>query len=316
MEDYTIEGAEKEWIIMKKQWTFLPYGFMIYKNNSSLNGGCMEGFVIESGKFPRLNQHTPPIKFIGYLPNSKEQRKITHPTINFCFIISSMASEHKHIVDGVKYSVSPPYFMFHKPDVVYETVLSAICEIFYYSYDARFSDSFKYFLEAQARPVRSLILSSEITHLINRTLELCSNIHAPGAADRLDRICDQLTNEIVLADKTSLVQVDNQLSAIYDIASYVEIHYMDNIDWNALIRKHRFSKRTFLRLWEKVFEMPPGQYVIGLKMEGAKRLLASGARVNEAAEKMGFADQFYFSRLFKRHTGISPVEHRKTFMLQ
>lgn len=272
----------------------------------------MERFVIESGKFPRLNQYTPPVKFIGYLPNGKEQRKVTHPTVNFCLVISSPTSEHKHIVDGVKYSVSPPYFMINKPGVVYETVLSVVCENFFYSYDARFSDSFKYFLDSQFRPVRPLVPSSEITHLINIAFELCSNIHAPGAADRLDRICDQLTNEIVLADKISSVQVDNQLSAINAIASYVEIHYMDNIDWDNLIKKHGFSKRTFLRFWEKLFGMPPGQHVIGLKMEGAKRLLSSGARVNEAAEKLGYTDQFYFSRLFKKYTNVSPTYYRKS----
>ena len=274
------------------------------------DGGIMERFLIETGKFPRLNPCSLPVKFIGYLPEDKGKRKIFHPTINFCFIISSSILKHKHIVDGMEYLAAPPYFIFQKPGIAYETVNPSLREDFYYSYDARLLDSFKYFLETPSLPVRSLVLSAEITRLINAVLELCHNIHVPGAADRLDCLCGQLTNEVVLADKISASPADSQPSAVYDIASYIEIHYMDNINWKALIRKHGFSRRTFLRQWRKRFGMPPSQYVIGLKIEGAKRLLSSGARVNEVAEKMGFADQFYFSRLFKKHTGTSPSEHR------
>ena len=47
----------------------------------------------------------------------------------------------------------------------------------------------------------------------------------------------------------------------------------------------------------------------GLKVEWAGTLLASGAaNVSGAAERVGYADPFYFSRVFRRRTGVAPRE--------
>ena len=103
------------------------------KSSHPLDGGYMERFLIETGKITRLNPASLPVKFIGYLPEDRTRHKITHPTVNFGYTLSSTATEHKHIVDGMEFSGIPPYFMFCKPDVVYETPAPAVCEIFYYS---------------------------------------------------------------------------------------------------------------------------------------------------------------------------------------
>ena len=35
--------------------------------------------------------------------------------------------------------------------------------------------------------------------------------------------------------------------------------------------------------------------------------------IEEVAEKVGFQDQFYFSRLYRKYRGIPPSEYRSTF---
>ncbi|MBA2938265.1 helix-turn-helix domain-containing protein [Paenibacillus sp. CGMCC 1.16610] len=54
-------------------------------------------------------------------------------------------------------------------------------------------------------------------------------------------------------------------------------------------------------------------YVILMRMEEAKRLLIKTAlRVSEIAERLGYGDIAYFSNTFKKLTGSSPLEYRKS----
>jgi len=58
--------------------------------------------------------------------------------------------------------------------------------------------------------------------------------------------------------------------------------------------------------------MTPYQYYIHIKIHKAESLLEQeNIPVKEAAFRMGFEDQYYFSRLFKNKTGFSPSEWKK-----
>ena len=58
--------------------------------------------------------------------------------------------------------------------------------------------------------------------------------------------------------------------------------------------------------------MTPYQYYIHIKIHKAESLLErENISVKEAAYKMGFDDQYYFSRLFKNKTGVSPSDWKK-----
>jgi len=54
-----------------------------------------------------------------------------------------------------------------------------------------------------------------------------------------------------------------------------------------------------------------GQYLIGLRLNEAARLLSSGTHnVKHAAEAVGFSDIYYFSRLFKKRFLCPPSNYR------
>jgi AraC family transcriptional regulator len=65
--------------------------------------------------------------------------------------------------------------------------------------------------------------------------------------------------------------------------------------------------RTFRRCYDTTF----ASYVRHLRVEFARRELAgSAASLSDIAIAAGFCDQSHFTRLFKRHTGLTPAEYR------
>lgn len=67
------------------------------------------------------------------------------------------------------------------------------------------------------------------------------------------------------------------------------------------------SPEYFRSLFRKKYGASPVKYINGLKISRAKELLLSGMySVSAAAEMSGFSDMCYFSKEFKKATGVSP----------
>ncbi len=73
----------------------------------------------------------------------------------------------------------------------------------------------------------------------------------------------------------------------------------------------KMSETNFRRLFRKITGRAPSRFIISLKMSEAKRLLAMGRSIQEAALALGYEDMFYFMRVFKREVGIPPGRFTK-----
>lgn len=62
------------------------------------------------------------------------------------------------------------------------------------------------------------------------------------------------------------------------------------------------------------FGIPVGSYVRRLRLDWAAGRLETGEHtISAIALDAGFADQSHFTRAFKRHTGLTPLEYRQSF---
>ncbi|MEU8194275.1 AraC family transcriptional regulator [Microbispora amethystogenes] len=78
-------------------------------------------------------------------------------------------------------------------------------------------------------------------------------------------------------------------------------------DLAALTGRSRFA---VYRAFRSVYGMPPSDYQRLLRLRTARRLIAEGRALGEAAAVAGFADQSHLNRWFVRCYGISPGEYR------
>lgn len=71
------------------------------------------------------------------------------------------------------------------------------------------------------------------------------------------------------------------------------------------------STSTLQKLFFRYTGMGAMHYYTVLRMQEANSLLRRGMRVGEVALTLGYADQNYFSTVYKRHFGISPSNENK-----
>ncbi|MBQ9544685.1 MAG: helix-turn-helix domain-containing protein [Clostridia bacterium] len=77
------------------------------------------------------------------------------------------------------------------------------------------------------------------------------------------------------------------------------------------------SPQYFERLFKRRFSVTPRQYLILLRIESAKdMLLGSEQGIKKISEMTGFCDVYHFCKVFKKHTGQSPGEFRKSAFLR
>ena len=88
---------------------------------------------------------------------------------------------------------------------------------------------------------------------------------------------------------------------------------LEEVTVSELAAKHYLSTGRFSHIFKEVTGSSPLEYINHMKIQKAKDMIAyTDYPINKIARDIGIDDQNYFSRLFKKHTGLSPSEYRKT----
>jgi AraC-like DNA-binding protein len=86
--------------------------------------------------------------------------------------------------------------------------------------------------------------------------------------------------------------------------------YLESVTLDALAAESGLPKPRFLRAFRRVVGISPHAYQVHLRVDLARRMLAAGAAVADAASAAGFFDQSHFHRHFRRLHGVTPARYR------
>lgn len=99
--------------------------------------------------------------------------------------------------------------------------------------------------------------------------------------------------------------------AVEAVEAYVRAHMDQSIRVEHLAAHVGMGRFWFLKSFRRATGITPYQYILGMKVERARALLRGGdLPLARLALSLGFADQSHFSRVFKRHVGVSPGLYR------
>jgi transcriptional regulator GlxA family with amidase domain len=101
---------------------------------------------------------------------------------------------------------------------------------------------------------------------------------------------------------------------IVAVQEYLEKNYARKITIDELADKFNMGRRTFERRFKKSTTNTVIEYIQRVKTEAAKKMLETGRKtVNEVMYDVGYTDLKAFRDVFKKITGLSPVDYRSKY---
>lgn len=109
-------------------------------------------------------------------------------------------------------------------------------------------------------------------------------------------------------------QKDHNDEPVKKAQAFIEENFEDRLNVEELARKFAVGRRSFERRFRKSTGNSVNEYIQRVKIEAAKKQLESGRRtISEVMYDVGYADAKAFRDLFRRITGVTPVEYRNKY---
>lgn len=256
-----------------------------------------------------------PVQQIGWLRTLDREEIWTHDYghLEFCF---RLRSEHEKdavdFLDGRRFRTPFPHLFIKPPGVYHHFRICAEREALYLHYPIETVPHFLTCGISFQKPGIPFELTQEISSLIEKLRTLIGSAHSRGSAEQIDLEAFRLI-ELVLLQKDN-TELGGGEEKVREIAAYLSSNYNQTPDIDGLCRLFGISRRSFFRGWNKLYPIPPLEYVIRMRMQMAAHLLETTARpVQEIAEITGYSNAAYFGAVFRKKFGKSPGEYRSVF---
>jgi len=173
-------------------------------------------------------------------------------------------------------------------------------------------------------------------HLVdNKIITEQNGVYTSGGANSywnlLLHLVEKYTNRelAILASKFFVLDIDRNTQSPFSIfkgqkihedgeikkvQEFIETHYADKISVDELCKQFALGRRTFERRFKKATNNSVVEYMQRVKIEAAKKQLETGRKtVNEVMFEVGYNDTKAFRELFKKITGLSPLDYRSKY---
>ncbi len=118
-----------------------------------------------------------------------------------------------------------------------------------------------------------------------------------------------------IEDMINLIEQSNQYNhniLVYKAQKYIDLNYSRPITLAEVATEMNVSYNYLSNLFNKESNMSFSDYLQNVRVSESKKLLTqTDESLSQIAMEVGFANQSYFTKVFKKTTGISPGKYRK-----
>jgi len=112
-------------------------------------------------------------------------------------------------------------------------------------------------------------------------------------------------------------QKGHEDEAVLLAQDFIENNYADKISVDMLADQFAVGRRSFERRFKKATNNTVVEYIQRVKIEAAKRSFESSRKnINEVMFDVGYTDTKAFRTVFKKITGLTPIEYRNKYNKQ
>ena len=193
-----------------------------------------------------------------------------------------------------------------------QTRLHHYCLMFEKEY---FEERFKmYSDDLEVYNFKSVKIYGDMLKLLNSfALEYSRN--EPNCGIILEAQAEIITQKVIRSILCENISEAKPVSEDYSIAAaqnYMERHYAENINVTELANLGYELVSCFMRRFKKETGLTPMEYLCGIRMKNARKLLKeSDLSVSETAKKCGFETEEKFRVRFKETYGVTPEQYRE-----
>lgn len=269
--------------------------------------------LYHTGHYQRRLDLLPKVSDIGFLPGKKDMVDQSFVTCNFSFILKGHGwYMHK----GEKIRVAAPCVLLQWPDAPMLYGPDGEWDEIYFMYSREQLDKLSSTgVFDTTVPVRSIAGFTTVKSALDGIAELFGTPAGVFPVDHLDLLCWQAVSESIIAPCPDAMLSQPEI-AIRNIVEQMKEEPLADYDLKRLAMQSGMALSTFRRYWVHYVGVSPKRFLADLRLTCACRLLVeTDLTIAQVANRIMFEDPLYFSRFFRKKTGLTASEYRRNHRL-
>lgn len=114
---------------------------------------------------------------------------------------------------------------------------------------------------------------------------------------------------LAVPEEPQVISANRQCAAVH---RYIDLHFKESLTLDQLAEEAHMNKYYLSHAFKREYGISPISYMISKRIEESKYLLAeTDLSMSQISQLLGFSSLSYFSQIFRRAQGITPMDYRQ-----